>query len=174
MPTVPRVRARRRTSVVLAAAVAGVAFAACAPDGAAERPGSLDRAEVVHVTDGDTIVVRLDGEEVRVRYIGIDAPEAGEECLASEATEANAALVEGRTVELERDVSETDRFGRLLRYVWLETDTGRVLVNRELVEGGFAEAVEYPPDVERMDELYDAQDDARETRAGIWGEACAA
>ena len=98
--------------------------------------------QVTHVVDGDTIDVRLaDGEVYRVRYIGMNTPERGEPCHR-EATAANRGLVDGKDVRLARDISDTDRYGRLLRYVYAEG----VFVNRALVEAGYAEAVVYQPD----------------------------
>lgn len=129
---------------------------------------------MVSVTDGDTVRVLLDGREVRVRYVGIDTPEVGEgaEPFGEEATAANAALVDGQTVTLERDVSETDRFGRLLRHVWIETDAGWVLVGRELLRQGLARVVTFPPDVKYHDDvLLPAQAAAREAGIGLWAEA---
>lgn len=99
-----------------------------------------EKAEVVAVVDGDTIRVRIGGREFTVRYIGIDTPDEVGRPYASEATEANRRLVGGRAVELEKDVSETDGFGRLLRYVYVETSAGTVMVNAELVRLGFARA----------------------------------
>lgn len=105
-----------------------------------EREGEI--GQVTRVVDGDTIDVRLaDGEVYRVRYIGMNTPERGEPCH-SEATAANRGLAAGKDVRLMRDISETDRYGRLLRYVYAEG----VLVNRALVEAGYAEAVVYQPD----------------------------
>jgi len=83
----------------------------------------------------------MNGATYRVRYIGINTPESNEVC-GSEATAANAALVAGQTVTMVKDVSETDRYGRLLRYVYV----GEMFVNGELVAGGWADPVEYPPD----------------------------
>lgn len=99
-------------------------------------------AKVVRVIDGDTIEVDAGGELWPVRYIGVDAPETGRPC-AEEATQANAALVAGQVVRLVRDTSETDSFGRLLRYVYL----GDAFINGELVSGGWAVPAAYPPDV---------------------------
>jgi micrococcal nuclease len=127
-------------------------------------------ATVVSVTDGDTIRVLVDGVEQRVRYIGIDAPEVGSgaEWMGAEATAANSSLVAGRQVVLERDVSKRDQFGRMLRYVWLETDDGWLLVNRELVRRGFAQAVSFPPDV-KYDALFlRAQRNAAKAARGMW------
>lgn len=110
------------------------------PAGAAP-PANGQQARVTRVIDGDTIDVTIDGTGYRVRYIGINTPERDEPCYA-EAMAANRALVEGRTVTLVRDQSETDRFGRLLRYIYV----GNINVNAQLVAQGWAEAVEYPPD----------------------------
>jgi micrococcal nuclease len=84
-------------------------------------------AQVTNVVDGDTIDVLIDGQEFRVRYIGVDTPETvhptlGEQPYGSEASDYNKSLVENQTVFLEKDVSETDQYGRLLRYVWLDEE----------------------------------------------------
>jgi micrococcal nuclease len=149
-------------------------------------PGGLDgrpqpavdavRADVLHVSDGDTIVVTIDGRTERVRYIGIDAPEVAHpdegtaaECWGDEASAANAALVADRRVALETDVTDRDRFGRLLRHVWVPVGDGWQLVGAALVASGAVEARSYPPDVARDDELDAAERRARSTRVGLWG-----
>ena len=115
-----------------------------------------ETATVTGVIDGDTIDVNIGGQTFRVRYIGINTPEAGEAC-GSEATAANAALLSGQAVTLIKDVSETDQFGRLLRYVYV----GDVFVNAELVTQGYAEAVEYPPDTAQASILESLERQAR-------------
>lgn len=112
-----------------------------------EPTGPTQLATVASVTDGDTIWVVIDGAEYPVRYIGIDTPEVhgGVEWMGREASQANAELVSGRQVVLEKDVSETDRYGRLLRYVWVDHGAGLVLVNLELLRQGFAQVTTYPP-----------------------------
>lgn len=140
--------------------------------------GSTERAPVIRVSDGDTIVVRIGSRQARVRYIGIDTPEvaaAGHtaEPWADAADRANRALVAGRDVVLERDVSEVDRYDRLLRYVWLPPASaadGWVLVNLELVEAGLAEAREYPPDTRYAGVLDAAEQEARKAGRGLWSE----
>jgi len=135
--------------------------------------GDVTEASVVRVVDGDTIVVSYGGGEYRVRYIGIDAPETVDpndpvDWMGPQATVANAALVEGEIVYLEKDVSEVDRFDRLLRYVWLVDGTSWTLVNLELVRQGVAIAKSYPPDV-RYDHLYRTADvDARDAGLGLF------
>ena len=125
--------------------------------------------EVVRVVDGDTIAVDVDGTLERVRYIGMDTPETVHprkpvECFGKEASAKNAALVGGKRVRLERDVTDRDRYGRLLRYVWVDD----VFVNLELVREGFAMVSTYPPDVEHTDAFVAAQKEAREANRGLW------
>jgi micrococcal nuclease len=149
-----------------------------APDGAGPPPraGAGELARVLRVVDGDTIVVSLDGRSERVRYIGMDAPELarpdeglGAECGADAARAANEALVAGEEIRLQRDASDRDRFGRLLRHVWL----GDTLVSEALVARGVAEARSYPPDTALDGRLSAAEDEARSAGAGIWDQ-CAA
>lgn len=127
-------------------------------------------AHVVKVFDGDTILVSIDGLEYVLRYIGIDTPETVRpghpvEWLGPEATAVNKALVNGQDVYLEKDVSETDRYGRLLRYVYLEDGT---MVNAELVRMGYAYSRAYPPDVKHQELLDLAERGAREAGRGLW------
>lgn len=144
---------------------ATILLVACAP---ALGP---DEALVVRVIDGDTIEVVQNGVTYTVRYIGIDTPETrGEvEPYGEEATEANRRLVEGKIVRLEKDVSETDRFGRLLRYVYVEVGGEEVMVNTELVRLGYAMASTYPPDVKFAELFLSLEREAREEERGLWG-----
>jgi micrococcal nuclease len=124
---------------------------------------------VFEVIDGDTIGVRIEGQSFRVRYIGIDTPEIVHpgipvEPFGPEAAEANRSLVLGQRVMLERDVSDTDTYGRLLRYVWL----GDTLVNAELVRLGLAQSNHYEPDVLYQDRLDALESQARAAGLGIW------
>ncbi len=136
--------------------------------------GQTTEATVVRVTDGDTIVVAYGGQEYKVRYIGMDSPETVDpsspvQWMGPQATAANAALVEGKTVFLEKDVSEVDRFDRLLRYVWLTDGATWTLVNLELVRQGVAFAKSYPPDT-KYDALYSAgESEAKVVALGLWG-----
>lgn len=138
--------------------------------------GDLERAEVVRVVDGDTVIIDRGRGNERLRYIGIDAPESVKpdtpvEFMGHEASAANAALVDGRTVWLERDVSDRDRFDRLLRYVWLRDGDAWTFVNLELVRQGYAQVSTFPPDVRWRDVFRDAQRGAREGGLGLWGPA---
>jgi len=122
-----------------------------------------DVARVTQVIDGDTI--RVEGG-YKVRYIGIDTPEVYPklEAFGMEAWQANRKLVEGKEVRLERDVSETDKYGRLLRYVYVDD----ILVEAELVRQGLAEAKAYPPDTKYQDYLEQLEAEARQAGRGIW------
>ena len=137
---------------------------------ATSSPTNTTTARVVAVVDGDTIKVNLGGQVYRVRYIGIDTPETkqpdrGVEWMGPEAAAYNEQLVGGKVVVLEKDVSETDQYGRLLRYVWVDD----VMVNAELVRQGYAVVGTWPPDVKYHDLLLGAQRDAREAGRGLWG-----
>jgi micrococcal nuclease len=100
---------------------------------------------VVAILDGDTIEVDIVGQVYPVRYIGIDAPERDATC-GPQAAQANADLVAGREVRLVRDRSHTDRFDRLLRYVYVAD----VFVNAELIRQGYAESRRYAPDTAQL------------------------
>lgn len=123
-----------------------------------------EAAIVTWVIDGDTIDVEIDGEEFRVRYIGIDTPER-DEPFYEQASAFNRDLVAGETVILVKDVSDTDRYGRLLRYIYLQDGT---FVNREIVANGFGRLVTYPPDVSYADEFRRLQFEARSAELGMW------
>ncbi len=127
---------------------------------AAQQPAAVS-ASVVNVIDGDTIEVSLDGAAYTVRYIGIDTPERGQTCYG-EAAAFNAGLVEGKTVTLLKDVSETDQHHRLLRYVYVDG----LFVNAELVRLGYARAVSFPPDTAHYQDFVALEDAAREAGLG--------
>ena len=132
-------------------------------------PTGLETATVTRVVDGDTIHVSTSLGDFTVRYIGIDTPETVDPsrpsgCFGQESSARNKKMVEGKAVELEKDVSETDEFGRLLRYVWVD----RQMVNAILVRDGFAQAATYPPDVKYQARLLELQTEARTARRGLW------
>ena len=127
--------------------------------------------QVVRVIDGDTIqVCCVFGDRVKVLYIGVDTPEThhpmrGVEPYGMEAAEANRKLVDGKTVRLEFDVQQLDRYGRTLAYVYLEDGT---FVNAWLVENGYAMVMTVPPNVKHQDLFLKLQREAREARKGLW------
>lgn len=128
----------------------------------------VNQEEVIvkRVVDGDTIELE-DGR--RVRYIGMDTPELKDqretvECFTKEAMEKNKELVEGKKVRLEKDVSETDKFGRLLRYVYVN----EVFINDYLIRQGYASVATFPPDVKYQSQFVEAEREAREFKRGLW------
>ncbi len=130
---------------------------------------SREISRVKRVIDGDTI--ELDTGE-RLRYIGMDTSEVVDprkpvQCFGVEARERNKELVEGKLVVLVKDISERDKYNRLLRYVWV----GSTFINFELVKEGYATASTYPPDVAHAKEFVAAEKEAREAKRGLW-KAC--
>jgi micrococcal nuclease len=138
-------------------------------------PSGSQPVALIEVTDGDTIRVAVDGREEPVRLILIDAPETRDpnnppECFGQEATTYLSWLLSlGGDLYLETDVSDRDRFGRLLRYVWLDFGSGEVyLVNEALVRAGYAAFSTFPPDVKYVEEMREAGRFAREYGYGLW------
>lgn len=126
-------------------------------------PDAEGQVRVVRVIDGDTI--EIEGG-ARVRYIGIDTPEVYPQTkyYGPEAWAKNRELVEGKVVTLEKDVTEADAYGRLLRYVYVDG----VFVNGELVRLGYAWAISYPPDTKYQERLAQLEEEARGAGRGLW------
>ena len=129
---------------------------ACQP----QAPTEAGTFQVIRVIDGDTIVVE---GNVRVRYIGMNAPEM-DEPFGEEAKEANQNLGQGKRVKLEKDVSKTDRYGRWLRYVYVDN----LMVGGEIVRLGLARAHGYPPDTKYQAYLNRLEREASQAGRGIW------
>ena len=128
---------------------------------------SGDLVRVIRVVDGDTIVIE---GKIKVRYIGIDTPETKDprrliQYFGKEAAAKNKELVDGKRVRLERDVQDKDKYGRLLRYVWV----GGKFVNLELVKQGYARAKPYPPNVKYKNLFRESEKEAKENKKGLWG-----
>ena len=183
----------RRSLVVLAALVlsacAGhrVVLTEQAPATFGQEPGGHEVGVVTDIVDGDTIDVEITarsegpgageadvGQTYTVRLIGIDTPESVKpgspvECFGREAAVATDALLAGVEVRLVKDVEETDRFDRLLRYVYI----GEEMANARLVANGYASAYTYPPNVRHADLFVSLQRDARKGDRGLWSpETC--
>jgi len=117
---------------------------------------------VTKVIDGDTIEIET---EERVRLICIDSPETNEPYY-TEAKNFLISYILNKKVKLVKDVSETDRYGRLLRYIYLEDE----FVNGVLVEEGYARVYRYSPDTKLCDKLSALETKAKNDKLGIWGE----
>mgnify|MGYP005850301403 CR=1 FL=1 len=130
---------------------------------------ALAEGSVTQVLDVGLIEASISGKLNTIRYIGIDAPSpfypnASTEYYAKEAQNKNYELVNGKTVLLEKDVSETDKKGRLLRYVWVN-DT---MINAELVKQGYAQVIGHSPDLKYYDLLVKLQIEAQQAGKGLW------
>lgn len=126
-------------------------------------PTQISTARVLSVIDGDTIIIE---PNVKVRYVGIDAPEV-DECFAEESLAENKKLVEGKTVKLEKDVSDKDKYGRLLRYIYIDG----LFVNEHLIKQGFAKNMGIKPDLRYYQLFKGAQTEAKDFSRGLW-QAC--
>jgi micrococcal nuclease len=136
-------------------------------------------ATVTEVVDGDTAYVRLEGgRQERVRLIGVDTPESTTqiEPYGREAATYTARRLSGRTVYLELDVDERDKYGRLLAYLWLsppqsasEAEVRARMFNAELLLAGLAQVMTVPPNVKYADLFVKLQREAREAGKGLWG-----
>jgi micrococcal nuclease len=123
---------------------------------------------VVKVYDGDTIGVMVNGGREKVRLIGIDAPEMGQQPWGRMAKEHLRKLLENSdwVVAIEFDLQDRDKYGRLLRYV---TTTDGSMINVQMLRDGYAILLTIPPDIKHVDELTKAQREARDKGLGIWG-----
>lgn len=134
-------------------------------------------ATVTGVWDGDTLHVDLDGSDVKIRLIGIDCPEIGEqsEPLGEEAEMRARALADNRTVWLESDAGNLDKYGRALRYVWLEMPTDDSqdeasckMLNAILLSEGLAAVMTVPPNTHWAEQFEEIESKARSSGFGIW------
>ncbi|MBD3253049.1 hypothetical protein GF386_04920 [Candidatus Pacearchaeota archaeon] len=104
---------------------------------------------VVEVIDGDTFVL---GNMDRIRLICIDAPEKNQKGF-QESKIFLETLILNKQVRLEKDISEKDRYGRLLRYVYVNTSNGEIFINKYMFEQGYAELTPIEPDISRCNEI---------------------
>ena len=170
----PRGR-RRRSATLVAALAAGLVLGAGSCRGGAGGGPVSGIGTVVRVVDGDTVDVRLEGRTERIRLIGVDTPESVAEdrpvqCFGTEASARTTALLPaGAEVRVERDEVTRDRYGRLLAYLWRTDD--ELLVNLDLVEGGYADAVTFGDNEALYGLLAAAEARARAGGVGLWS-AC--
>jgi len=132
-----------------------------------ERNAENSYYTVKEFIDGDTIILNT-GD--RIRYLGIDTPELhhptiGPECGGQEAKDENVNLLAGKRLRIERDITDKDQYGRLLRYVF--TQDG-YFVNYEIVRRGWAQVLVIYPDCKYEKMLIDAQMSAMKENLGIW------
>jgi len=123
-------------------------------------PKPINVFKIKRVIDGDTFILEDDS---KVRLIGINAPD-GDNCFALEATDKVIGLLEGKEVVLEKDITDKDKYDRLLRYAYIDD----VFINGYLVIEGYAQVATYPPDIKYKDILLEAQKVAQENNSGLW------
>lgn len=168
-----------RSIVAACGAVVVGLLTACssAAGGADTAPGTLHGPySVVRAVDGDTIRVNRNGEEIVIRFIGIDTPETVApdrpvECFGPEASSRTKALVEGGQVWLEYDEVSglTDKYDRTLAFVWLDQQT---MLNELLIREGYSEEVTYTDGYAHQRDFQEAEREAQSAGAGLWT-ACA-
>ncbi len=131
-----------------------------------------EKALVIKVVDGDTFEIE---SGKKVRMVGINTPETVDPrrpvgCFGKEASNRTKELLANKEVILQKDVSETDKYGRLLRLVYLPLEDGQLLfVNDYLVREGYAKLSTFPPDVKFAKQFQQAEREAREKNRGLWG-----
>jgi len=128
------------------------------------RPGKVFVGQVISVPDGETIMASVDNQQVKVRLIGIEAPELDQSPWGGQAREALARLVQGKPVQLITDIAERDQDGRLLAYVFV----GETFVNLELLRGGMAFIATVPPNIAHAEEYQEALKEAQGAGRGVW------
>ena len=139
---------------------------------------------VKRVVDGDTAIITIKNKDYRVRFIGINTPEYNLsediiEPLGKEASEYTSNLIENKLVYLEKDISDIDQHGRLLRYLWLKPaenpqnpnydEIKNQMVNGILVRDGYARAREYKPDTHYRDIFRNIESEAKIKKVGLRG-----
>lgn len=129
---------------------------------------NIESTTVARVLDGDTVEI-ADGR--RVRYTGINAPEKTK-CFFDRAKTENEQLVLNKKIRLEKDASNRDKYGRLLRYIYVLDESGQeIFVNDFLVRQGFARVLSIPPDLKFESQFNAAADEAKFQQRGLWS-AC--
>ncbi len=138
----------------------------CRPAQADTTP-ELRVARVIAVNDGDTVTVRMNGNEVRTRLIGLDAPESGQEPWGPKAHEHLRNILKELhwQVSIETDFEQRDKYNRLLVYLW----SGKTLINEQMLLDGYAVLFTMQPNSKYVDRFRKAQRFAREKKLGIWG-----
>jgi len=137
---------------------------ASAPSIPSNVPEGALQAVLVKVVDGDTAEVTVGGQALTIRYVGIDTPERGEPGYKAAAA-ANQSLLGNGNLWLAPDKTDKDRYGRLLRFIY--TDEG-VFVNEQMVAQGWAQPLEFKPDVTLAVEFRKLATEAAQAKRGFW------
>jgi micrococcal nuclease len=139
-----------------------------------KSPIKLETVVIARVVDGDTFELK-DGRKVRL--VGVNTPESTTrtEPYGKIASDYTKKQLTGKTVYLEKDVSDTDQYGRSLRIAWIsppskisEAEIRSKMYNAALVLGGYAEPSTYPPDVKYASYFRKFAEEARKAKKGLW------
>jgi len=148
-----------------------------------EKNIDLEKATIERIVDGDTLKIKIGDESYKVRLIGIDAPESVNPDKSKNTSEGKKAseyvksiLTVGQTIYLQKDQSNTDKYGRLLRYIWLDIpedvestkEIKKKMLNAVILDAGYAKAVGYKPDTRYQSVFSDLEKAAKNKRRGIW------
>ncbi len=140
------------------------------------------QAVIVRAVDGDTAVVKIDGQEKRVRFLGVDTPETVHpnkpvQFFGKEASSFTKENLNGRRVWLEYDSNPQDRYGRHLAYIWLnnpktinESTIRENMFNAKLLLGGYAKVMIIRPNKRYESEFKKFQEEARNKKLGVWSQ----
>ncbi|HSW36082.1 MAG TPA: thermonuclease family protein [Candidatus Limnocylindrales bacterium] len=137
---------------------------------------TIAEASITRVVDGDTVVASFRGQSERLRFIGVDSPET-DQPFGYEATAFTTRNLLRQQVWLEFDVTERDRFDRLLAYIWLEPplsdseqEVRSKMFNARLLLEGYAQMMTIPPNVKYADMFYQFQREGRNQGKGLWSD----
>lgn len=136
----------------------------------------FEQVKVTRVVDGDTIeITKDDGSVKKVRLIGVNTPELPDQFMAKEAKDYTESVLLNKNIYMEKDTSETDKYDRLLRYIWLEIPKNKTteeiknkMFNADLVIKGYAKAVNYAPDSSHKDLFKELENEAKEQGLGVF------
>lgn len=146
------------------------------------KANNFVQARVVKVVDGDTISVSISGKVHKIRMVGVDTPETVHpkkpvQYYGKEASNYTKSQLTGKTVYLQKDVRDTDKYGRLLRYVWIQRPSSNnpsknevisMMYNAQLVKNGYGHVYTYPPDVKYIPIFRELESLARKNNIGLW------
>lgn len=130
--------------------------------------------KVTKVTDGDTIDVLVEGNEITIRLIGVDTPETlhpdeEKNCpFGQSATDYLKSKLEGEYIDIEYDNDTKDSYGRTLAYIYI----GNELINETIIKDGYGVYSYFPSDTHRYDQRFiDAQKYAQDNSLGMWSQS---
>lgn len=138
-----------------------------------------DEVTLIRVIDGDTLLVNHDGEEERIRLIGIDTPESvnpdkekNNEYGEAASSFTKGLLSKGDTLYLEYDAERTDKYDRTLAYVWRDKTNTNVayMVNAQIIRSGYADTIIIEPNTKYAEIFKTMRDQAKSAGSGLWGD----